>query len=183
MEEGFKHWVNVKLTDPTIQGTVNAGTGLTMPAFTMAGDISLGANKLKTTNLFLKEINVDSFALRDVGDTTYKDLMLHHLYSNGYIVFNTSTGNIRAANSDNSYVIGKARDTGVGLVEIFRMAGATVAHLLLTRARFTTSAHAADADHRGFLYFEEGGAGVADKLYCIMKAADDTYSAVQVAIG
>jgi hypothetical protein len=38
------------LTNPTIQGTVLAGTGLTMPAFTAGGDISLGANKLTGTN-------------------------------------------------------------------------------------------------------------------------------------
>lgn len=42
---------------------------------------------------------------------------------------------------------------------------------------------AAQASNRRKLYFTEGGAGVADKLYCIMKGADDNYSAVQVAIG
>jgi len=49
------HFPNI-LTDPTIQGTVKAGTGLTMPAFTAGGDISMGANKLKTTNVLLKQL-------------------------------------------------------------------------------------------------------------------------------
>ena len=37
-------WQNtgVVLDTPTIQGTVNAGTGLTMPAFTLAGTVTLG---------------------------------------------------------------------------------------------------------------------------------------------
>jgi len=42
---------------------------------------------------------------------------------------------------------------------------------------------AADVDHRGWFYFDEGDPGVADKFYCIMKAADNSYSAVQIAIG
>jgi hypothetical protein len=62
------------------------------------------------------------------------------------------------------------------------MVGANWAHLLLTRARFGTTALTADADHRGGLYVEEGGAGVADKLYWIAKNSLDGYEAVQVAV-
>ncbi len=47
----------------------------------------------------------------------------------------------------------------------------------------STSALAAEASNRGQMYYTEGGAGVADKLYCIMKSSEDTYSAVQIAIG
>ncbi len=55
--------------------------------------------------------------------------------------------------------------------------GATVA------GKFGTAALTANAGNRGKFYFTEGGAGVADTIYCIMKGADDNYSAVQVAIG
>lgn len=40
-----------------------------------------------------------------------------------------------------------------------------------------------DASYRGKLIRVEGGAGVADLLYCCMKSAADTYSWVQVASG
>jgi len=37
--------------------------------------------------------------------------------------------------------------------------------------------------YRGKMIRVEGGAGVADKLYCCMKKADDTYAWVQIASG
>ena len=42
---------------------------------------------------------------------------------------------------------------------------------------------AAQASNRRKFYYVEGAGGVADLLYCIMKGADNNYSAVQVAIG
>jgi hypothetical protein len=44
-----------------------------------------------------------------------------------------------------------------------------------------TTAINPESAHRGQFYAVEGGAGVADKLYCIMKGTADTYSAVLVA--
>jgi hypothetical protein len=89
---------------------------------------------------------------------------------------------LEAPNTDGYYLRVIARDTGVGLVEVARLQGANWAHLLLTRAKFGTTALTADADHRGGLYVEEGGAGVADKLYWIAKNSLDGYEAVQVAV-
>jgi len=143
---------NKTLTSPTIQGTVSAGTGLTMPAFTMAGDISLGANKLKTTNLLLKEVDSTFLGVRNSADDGYRNFVTNQLNVYNKISMRVSGASIESYNVDNASVICKARDNGVGLVEIFRMVSATAAHLLLTRAKFTTSAHAADADHRGMLY-------------------------------
>lgn len=56
---------------------------------------------------------------------------------------------------------------------------------VVTREDFRAGTNALDIDatHRGQLYFIEGGAGVADKLYCVMKGADDSYSAVQITVG
>lgn len=45
-----------------------------------------------------------------------------------------------------------------------------------------TTAINPEVAHRGQMYFVEGGAGVADKLYCIMKNTADAYEAVEVAI-
>jgi hypothetical protein len=170
------------LTNPTIQGTVSAGTGLTMPAFTAGGDISLGANKLKTSNLLLKEYDANGLAVRDAADTLFKNLWLNTLAVYGYIYFYTSGTALRAYDADGAYTAFQARDTGVGYAEVARLQGANWAHLLLTRARFGTTALTADADHRGGLYVAEGGAGVADKLYWIAKNSLDGYEAVQVAV-
>ena len=51
------------------------------------------------------------------------------------------------------------------------------------KVKFGTTAYAAIAKNQGFLYFIKGGPGVADKLYCIMKGADNNYTAIQVSIG
>jgi hypothetical protein len=150
-----------------------------MPAFTAGGDISLGANKLKTTNLALLEESTTIMKLRDVGDTTAEALRVSALYT-GAVIGTVSTY-IAARNADGGTLQFQSRDTGVGLAEIARMVGANWAHLLLTRARFGTTTLTADADRRGGLYVEEGGAGVADKLFIIMKNSLDGYEAVQIA--
>ncbi len=46
-----------------------------------------------------------------------------------------------------------------------------------------TAAIAATAANRGKMYVDEGTAGVADKMYCVMKGTADTYTAIQIAIG
>lgn len=46
-----------------------------------------------------------------------------------------------------------------------------------------TAVLTANAANRGRLYFVESAPGAADLLYCIMKETDNSYSAVQVAIG
>ena len=118
---------------------------------------------------------------RDITKAHYVSLL--DLYPDRGIQWSLAGGNFATHNVDNAYVIIYARDSGIGFVEIARMKGAAAAHFLMKAARFGTAAHAADADHRGFLYFTEGAAGVADKLYCIMKSVADTYSAVEVATG
>jgi hypothetical protein len=170
------------LTNPTIQGTVSAGTGLTLPAFTMAGDISLGANLLKTTNLAIKEETPLLMAIRDASDSDYQYVKQKGLLFVDYIKPVLDGRYIAPPDTDNYYLKFQARDTGVGQAEVARLQGANWAHLLLTRARFGTTALTADVDHRGGLYVEEGGAGVADKLYWIAKNSLDGYEAVQVAV-
>lgn len=69
------------------------------------------------------------------------------------------------------------------ITEVARITGAAQPSIDLKLGRFGTAALGADAAHRGMFYFTEGGAGVADLLYCIMKGADNNYSAIQVAVG
>jgi len=84
---------------------------------------------------------------------------------------------------DDYFTIGAVDNDNQNLIECIRLVGAAEPHALLTRAKWSTASHAADEGHRGFMYFTEGAGGVADKLYCIMKGADDNYTAIQVAIG
>ncbi len=84
---------------------------------------------------------------------------------------------------DDYYTLNAVDNDDQSLVEVARVVGAVEPHLLLERAKWGLTVHAADVGHRGFMYFVEGAGGVADKLYAIMKSVGDTYSAVQVAIG
>ena len=118
------HFPNI-LTDPTIQGTVSAGTGLTMPAFAAGGDISMGANKLKTTDLLLKQLaNENILAVRDLADTTYRDFAAGICYLMTGIFLNVQGGYIDAIDADGGYFNIRTRKTGVGLTEVARSQGA-----------------------------------------------------------
>lgn len=83
--------------------------------------------------------------------------------------------------NDNLITFGK-EETWSNYHAAFHEAGGAD-QISLAQLVFGTVALDADADHRGMFYFIEGGAGVADKLYIIMKGTDDNYSAIQVAIG
>ena len=117
------------LSSPTIQGTVDPGTGLTMPAFS-SGDISLGANKLKTTNLVLKQISSSRFGIVDAAnEASERDLQAETFYATDVAFSNQIYGTgsptyISAHDADNAYLALYARDNTVGLIEIARMQGA-----------------------------------------------------------
>jgi len=101
-----------------------AGTPSTLPATTFTGDITLGANKLKTTNLLLKEGDADDLVLRNAADNTYKNLVLKSINWIAAISDIGGGASIQAPNADNQYSVLKARDSGVGVVEIARFQGA-----------------------------------------------------------
>lgn len=113
-------------TSPTIQGTVNPGTGLTMPAFTAGGDISLGANKLKTTDLLLKQGSATRLDVKNAADTATLDLLCRTLMPDTSIAYATGSGAapFEAGNADGAGVAFFARITGSTLQEVARLAGA-----------------------------------------------------------
>ena len=180
-------------TTSTIQGYINGAwrnmdaqmlaAYLPLAGGTMTGHLNLALNKLHFIETALMRSKAGELKICNFDNPS----TLHHLLVSGFTVSDIVAGRdampLRAVNINDNYIALKARDTGDALYEVARLQGATVAHLLLTRAKFSTGAHAADVAHRGFLYFTEGGAGVADKLYCIMKGTADTYSAVEVASG
>lgn len=94
-------------------------------------NLSLGAGSLKTTNLLLKEENSSAWVIRDAADTAYKGLQVSGIsaitgvsYFYADIEFSADGQAIRVNNTDDYYSLFKARDTGVGLVEVGRIQGA-----------------------------------------------------------
>lgn len=133
MKEGFKHWVSVKLTNPVIDGTVTTVTGLTMPAFTAAGNITLGAYKIITTNYLLMELAGSGLKVRDSADTLYKNLYANQFLFGDALASFAATGYINAGNGDTNAISIQARDSGVGLVEIAAWIGAADPYWRFTR--------------------------------------------------
>lgn len=97
-------------------------TGASYLAF--GSDISIGANKLKTTNLLLKEKDATSLSIRTVADDAYLDLWGRSFKLTSDVTFTEATGYLQSSDTDGSVILLRAQDTGVGLVEIARLQGA-----------------------------------------------------------
>jgi len=122
----FRRWTSATtFADDVIFDSGNVGIGVSpTEKLDVAGNINIGANKLKTTDLLIKQGWKGGFAIRDAADTTYKSLALNWIMPYAGFDAQSTIGKISAKNEDGAYIIGQVRDTGVGLVEIFRMAGA-----------------------------------------------------------
>lgn len=114
---------SITLTSPTINGTV-ATTGLTMPTFTAGGDISLGANKLKTTTLYLDELDSNTIAVRAITGDTYKYFKAARFLFTDSIRMATGNAIFASGSGDDDYMSFNAKDNDVGDREVARMSGA-----------------------------------------------------------
>jgi len=114
---------NKTLTSPAINGTVTT-TGLTLPAFTAGGDISMGANKLKFPDTLIKQQDASTIAFWNAADTAVVDFVVRDIYLISRMITQVNGGAIHAYNADDGYLLLKARDTGVGQVEVARLQGA-----------------------------------------------------------
>jgi len=135
---------------------------------TMSGDITLGANKLKTTTCLIKEVGAGRLGVRNIGDTDYEDLYVDNLSIDGYLTFGGNARAIQTGDSDNHVLLFKARDNGVGLVEIARFVGAAEPYFQITRSlRLTPLAGVPGTLVEGMLWY----LAADDKLY-YRRAAD-----------
>ena len=122
---------SLTLTSPTIQGTVDAGTGLTMPAFT-AGSITIGANKLIMTDSMLYQYSTNTLAVRKRDNSLYHHFACNNFHADGSITgslytFKANAGSFSAYNAANNYFILQARDTGAAaLQEVMRIGGGAI---------------------------------------------------------
>lgn len=108
-----------------------AGKALPLAGGTMTGDITmsganieLGANKLKTTTLYLYEQSVSALGIKAIADDAQQDLYVRNLSPFGSIKVQASAQGIAAHNLNAAHAHFTARDTGVGPVEVARQQGA-----------------------------------------------------------
>lgn len=91
---------------------------------TSSGDLYLGANHYRTTNLALYEGNANTIWLRDSTLAAYRDFRCNVLYPDGGIGHLWGNYYIQTVNADNGVLYLKARDNGVGTIEVARLQGA-----------------------------------------------------------
>lgn len=121
---------NKTLTSPTIQGTVAAGTGLTLPAHS-SGDISLGASLLKSTNLALMEGTSTNFYIRNAANSAYRSIT-GDIFTFGHLSGKDNTSYLNTKAEDDSEIIIRAYDTGVDHVEVGRIQSAADPYMQAT---------------------------------------------------
>jgi len=108
------------------------GVYLPLTGGTMAGDIQMGANKLKTTDLLLKQEAATIMALRDLADANYVQLAIAQLRAYGGIAFFDNGLYIQTRNADDEFYYLRARDNGVAQVEVARIQSAADAYFQAT---------------------------------------------------
>jgi len=102
-----------------------AGVTLGLVATTFTGDVSIGANLLKTTNLGLKQDTSSIMAVRNAADSAYLGFRVADLYMQNAILSENSAGYLRAHDVDGGFFVFKARNSTSNLQEeIGRLTGA-----------------------------------------------------------
>ena len=124
---GWPRKVEANDADPGMKITQN-GSGPALQV--VSGDIAVGANKLKTTNLMVKEGDVNTLYIRNAADNAYKNIIAEAVEANsgfassGSLTFYASGLRIDASNVNDHYLSLRARDNGVGMVEVARISAA-----------------------------------------------------------
>jgi len=111
---------------------------------------------IQTDNLLLRERTIDSFCLRNRDDTGFRDLEVRSLRSNSAVSYLVSPGYFSTQNVDGAYVIIRARDTGVGLVEIARLVGATDPYFQMTLPMRLSPSTEPGASVEGHFLYDSG---------------------------
>ena len=102
------------------------------------GDVTLGAYKLKTTNLVFKEIDTSSMAVRNAADDAYRNIIGNIVQAQAQLKWASQVtdvggnGVFESKNANDNYVTFHARDNGVGLVEAARLVGAADPFMCIT---------------------------------------------------
>jgi len=109
------------------------GTFLPLAGGTMTGDIQMQLNRLRTTNLQLREGAADNLQIRNAVDAAYLNLYLENLVLNAGIISLGNTVSVNARNIDGGIMTLGARDAGVAILEVARLQGAADPYFQATR--------------------------------------------------
>ncbi|MBF8267217.1 MAG: hypothetical protein HW388_725 [Dehalococcoidia bacterium] len=117
---GWPREITVNDAVPGLKVTQSgAGVGVQM----VTGSLDLGANKLRSTNLLLKEESSNQWTIKSAADDAYRSLQLATVYLRTSLAAVGDGIPILADDVDNYSLLFKARDNGVGLVEVARLQG------------------------------------------------------------
>ena len=121
-----KYQKGVTLDTCVGKGTWTASGTWTLPAFTAGGDISIGANKLKTTNLYLDEDNASTMSIRAISGDALRVITVSEILTASFQCAGDAAA-FNASNSEGRYFTLQARDTGASaLQEVMRIGGAAI---------------------------------------------------------
>jgi len=104
-----------------------AGMALTVSAGGIpqwGGDVYIGANKILTTDLLLRQGDANTFYIRNSADDTFKYLYLSRLYFLSGLFCNTNASTLDASANDDDYFTFRAKDNGAAIAEVARLQGA-----------------------------------------------------------
>ncbi|MBA7618502.1 hypothetical protein ES703_25829 [subsurface metagenome] len=111
-------------TQPWSAIVIDASKDMNAKSLTNLGDIVIGANKLKTTNLLIKQLDANQFVIRNLADDADKSVKLYSLTFTNGITAGADNLAINAPNVDSNYIKIMARDNTSGLIEVARIVGA-----------------------------------------------------------
>lgn len=108
------------------------GLYLLLAGGTMAGDLSIGAHKLKTTTHYIDEEGVGGLAIRRISDDAIRSLYANYAYLSSGVDFDADAAWVAAKNAVANYFTLRARQ-GAAMTEVARIQGhATNAYLQAT---------------------------------------------------
>ncbi|GAJ15289.1 unnamed protein product, partial [marine sediment metagenome] len=121
---------------------------------TLTGDLNIGAHRLRTTNLLLKEIDADTWTIRATDDAIYKHLRLAQLsFREKLIAFITGVS-IEARPSVGNDLLFKAFKTGGVNEEVARLQGAADPYFQATLPMVLKPASAPETPVEGHFYYD-----------------------------
>jgi hypothetical protein len=100
-------------------------------------DMSLGAYSLKTTNLLLAEMDSNRWHVRNLADTDWVGFYAKNYQWRTTLAAAVSGASLDTLDSDDATLFIRARDNGVGLVEVARLQGAADPTFDLKSGRLT----------------------------------------------
>ena len=104
--------------------TIDADKDMNGKSLTNLGNLGIGANALKSTDVLIKEGDANTWYIRDVADTGFKNIKLEMIELNNSLISRVNGGFLQADDVDGHFFRFFARDTGVGQAEVAYLQGA-----------------------------------------------------------